>query len=109
MVIGVIGLDALGTFIDDDTVHRSGLFCSLTGKTTGDTIDREAVVRLITADNGLFKNAPARSRKIVLLNKADTAELRQQAELIAQALARLSGSAPGCIIASLQQGAILQS
>lgn len=109
MVIGVIGLDALGTSIDDDTVHRSGLFCSLTGKTTGDTIDREALVRLIAADNGLFKNASARSRKIVLLNKADTAELRQQAELIAQALARLPGSAPGCIIASLQQGAILQS
>ena len=42
LVIGVIGLDALGKAIDEETIHRCELFCSLTGKKAGNTIDREA-------------------------------------------------------------------
>jgi probable selenium-dependent hydroxylase accessory protein YqeC len=102
-VIGVIGLDALGKNISEDTIHRCELFCACTGKKPGGMIDRESIVRLIMSENGLFKSSPAASRKVVLLNKADTAELQMQAELIARELARLQAGF-GCIAASLQQG-----
>ncbi len=102
LVLGVIGLDCLGKTVSEDVIHRCGLFCGLTGKTPGEQIDREGIVRLITADKGLFKTAPAASRKIVLLNKADTAELQEQAMLIAQELAEQKAAA-SCLIASLHQ------
>ena len=102
MVIGVIGLDALDKSIDEETVHRSALFCSLTGKTTGDTIDQASIVELIRADTGLFKSAPVAARKIVLLNKADTEALMLQGQQIARELSGLRAS-PSCCVASLQQ------
>ncbi len=102
-VIGVIGLDALGKPIDDDTVHRSSIFCSLTGSTAGDLLGPENIVKLIRADAGLFKNAPGAAEKIVLLNKADTDALLQQAQLISRGLAGPPAAADGCIAASLQQ------
>ena len=102
-VIGVIGLDALGKPIDEETVHRSGLFCSLTGSIPGDTLGPEDIIKLIRADAGLFKNAPGAAEKIVLLNKADTDALLQQAQLISRGLAGPPAAADGCIAASLQQ------
>ncbi len=75
-VIGVIGLDCLGKAVSEENIHRCGLFCACTGRKPGEMIDRESIIRLIMAENGLFKSAPAASRKIVLLNKADTAELQ---------------------------------
>ncbi len=57
-IIGVIGLDALGQPITDEHVHRPELFCTVTGKRMGDLIDRECLVRLIVAENGLFRNVP---------------------------------------------------
>ena len=106
LVIGVIGLDCLGKPVSEDIIHRCELFCGLTGRKPGDLIDRESIVRLIMAENGLFKSAPAASRKVVLLNKADTAELQTQAELIAWELATQQKN-PGCISASLQQGSYI--
>ncbi|MBN2106391.1 MAG: putative selenium-dependent hydroxylase accessory protein YqeC [Deltaproteobacteria bacterium] len=103
MVLGVIGLDCLGKPVSEETVHRCELFCACTGRKPGDMIDRESIVRLIMAENGLFKGAPAASRKVVLLNKADTAELQTQAELLARELATQQTNL-GCISASLQQG-----
>jgi len=102
VVIGVIGLDALGKPIDDETVHRSVLFCSLTGKKAGNTIDQASIVELIRADTGLFKNAPVAARKIVLLNKADTEALMLQGQQIALELSGRRAS-PSCCVASLQQ------
>jgi len=103
LVIGVIGLDALDKPVDESIVHRSELFCSVTGARTGEPISRDCMVKLITAGKGLFKNTSVACRKIVLLNKADTVELHGQAELIARELAQQQTDL-GCISASLQQG-----
>ena len=102
LVIGVIGLEALGRSISEETIHRCELFCAVTGARTGAPINRDCMVKLITAGKGLFKNTPAACRKIVLLNKADTAELHGQAELIARELVKQQADLD-CIIASLQQ------
>jgi probable selenium-dependent hydroxylase accessory protein YqeC len=106
VAIGVIGLDALGKAIEEETVHRCELFCACTGKKPGERIDRESCIKLILSENGLFKGTPPASRKIVLLNKADTAELQTQAELIARELATQQTHL-GCISASLHQGSYM--
>ena len=102
-VIGVIGLDCLGKPVSEDIIHRCELFCACTGRKSGEMIDRESIIRLIMGENGLFKSAPAASRKIVLLNKADTEVLTQQGQQIVRELTRLQASVYGCIVASLQK------
>ena len=106
LVIGVIGLDSLGKNVSEEIIHRRELFCACTGKKSGELIDRESIIKLILSENGLFKSAPAASRKFVLLNKADTESLILQGEQVAQELVRLYAQVHGCIIASLQQGKI---
>jgi probable selenium-dependent hydroxylase accessory protein YqeC len=106
LVIGVIGLDALGKEVSEENIHRCGLFCTCTGRKPGELIDRESFIKLIMSEKGLFKGAPAASRKFVLLNKADTAELQTQADLIARELATQQTTL-GCISASLQQGSYM--
>ncbi|MFC1591365.1 selenium cofactor biosynthesis protein YqeC [Thermodesulfobacteriota bacterium] len=102
LTVGVIGLDALGTAISDDTVHRPELFCSLTGKALGERIEAADIIALTHAPEGLFKGVPDGCRQQVLLNKAENEARRSAARTIAAAL-RGPGSrpAPGVIIASL--------
>ncbi len=104
LVIGVIGLDSLGKEVSEENIHRCALFCACTGNKPGELIDRASIIQLILAEKGLFKGAPAASRKVVLLNKADTAELRLHAEQIAQEILSLAAPVHGCIVASLLQG-----
>ncbi|HNY51424.1 MAG TPA: selenium cofactor biosynthesis protein YqeC [Smithella sp.] len=71
LALGLIGLDALGKKANDENVHRSRLFCNVTGAKENDRIDESLIARLIVSPKGLFKNVPADSRRMVLLNKAD--------------------------------------
>jgi len=103
LVIGVIGLDSLGKEISEENIHRCKLFCACTGRKPGDLIDKQSIIEIILAEKGLFKDAPAASRKVVLLNKADNELLLSQGEQIAQDLARLHAPVHGCIVAALQQ------
>ena len=70
-VIGVIGLDCIGKPITDEYVHRSELFCKVTGSTFGEKITCEYLRQLIQSPQGLFRHAPEAAQKIVFLNKAD--------------------------------------
>jgi probable selenium-dependent hydroxylase accessory protein YqeC len=70
-VVGVIGLDILGTQIDGASVHRPECFCRVTGRTMGERIDKAAVKKLILEPEGLFKTVPEGTSKYVLFNKAD--------------------------------------
>lgn len=103
LVLGVIGLDCLGKPVSEDIVHRHELFCACTGAQPGETIDRAVLARLIAAEKGLFKGAPSAGRRVVLLNKADTPHLQDEAALMARELARLQTPVHGCIAASLQR------
>jgi probable selenium-dependent hydroxylase accessory protein YqeC len=47
LTIGCIGLDALGTPVDDDHVHRPQLLCEVTGAQPGEAVNAEHIVRLI--------------------------------------------------------------
>lgn len=71
LVVGVIGLDALGEPMDERTVHRPELFATVTGCAPGAPIGWDHVVALSRHPEGLFKGA--RGRRVVLLNKVDEA------------------------------------
>ena len=76
IMIGVIGLDSLGRFVDSDTVHRSEEFCRICECRKGDIIDEAMIAKLISHPRGLFKNVPDKAEKMVFLNKVDDIELR---------------------------------
>ena len=71
-LVGVIGIDAIGKPADAGTAFRLDRFCEVTGLHPNEIIDVPAVCRLIVSKSGIFKSAPEQSRKILILNKADT-------------------------------------
>lgn len=85
LVIGVIGLDALGKKIDEDHVHRVEIFKRLLDLDREKYIDEEIVVKLVKHPMGLFKNAVGK-KKVLILNKADSTELRLRGQKIREAL-----------------------
>ena len=75
ITLGVIGLDSIGTIINDDNVHRSELFKKIVGEEVK-VVEPDAIIRLVYNENGLFKNS--KGRKVLLLNKADSSFKIQQ-------------------------------
>ncbi|MGE5631830.1 MAG: selenium cofactor biosynthesis protein YqeC [Caulobacteraceae bacterium] len=82
MVLGLIGLDCLGEQASEASVHRLDYFCKVCGCSEGDMIDEGMLAKLIIHPEGLFKNTPFASKKVVLLNKADNAERTERAKRI---------------------------
>ncbi len=105
-VIGVIGLDALGKTITEDYVHRPHLFCSITAKKMGDTIDRKCLIDLILSEDGLFRDAPQRCRRYAVFNKADHTDREQEARIAIQELLQLGAPIHGFIIAATNKKCI---
>ena len=82
----VTGLDAVGKTLDENHVHRAGLFSKNTGRSLGETIDVQSIATSIAIE---IKKANALGHplfNIVFLNKADTpgriASGRKIAELL---------------------------
>jgi probable selenium-dependent hydroxylase accessory protein YqeC len=71
LVVGVVGLDALGWPMDERTVHRPDRFAAVTGCAPASPIGWDHVVALARHPEGLFKGA--RGRRLALLNKVDEA------------------------------------
>jgi probable selenium-dependent hydroxylase accessory protein YqeC len=103
-VIGVIGLDALHKPITDEYVHRPGLFCALTGKKMGDTIDRECLIALVLSEAGLFKDTPQGCRRYVVFNKADHTDRQEEAKDIVNELIEKQAPLNGLIISATDNG-----
>jgi probable selenium-dependent hydroxylase accessory protein YqeC len=75
IMLGVIGIDCYGKAIDRTCVHRPEIFADLIGASKGETIEDSAILSLVSAPNGLYKNCPKGARKVFLINKvldADT-------------------------------------
>ena len=66
--IGIIGLEALGEKISEETVHRPEIFTKVIGKDLYNIINENDVVKLVLHKNGLFKDA--QGEKVLILNKA---------------------------------------
>ena len=80
---GIIGLDCLDKPLNENIVHRPNLFSNLTKLCWGHKISEKEIAVLCNAKYGVFKNAPDKAAKIVILNKADSKEIQIKAKKIA--------------------------
>lgn len=78
LVIGVVGLDALGQTIKDGC-HRPEQTAALLGQALEHRITEEDIARICTDEQGLRKDVGKRPFRIVL-NKADDEEIRRRGE-----------------------------
>ncbi len=85
-VVVTAGLSALGQPCTSKWVHRPEIYSNLSGLQYGDLISLEAIKNVLGHPYGGLKNIPANARKIALLNQADTPELFEKAEILANAL-----------------------
>ncbi len=79
MVVVVCGLSGLGKPLSSECVHRPGLFARLASLSANESITSDALVRVLTNSSGGLKNIPPGAKRVVLLNQADTPELRAAA------------------------------
>lgn len=101
-LIGVVGLDSIGLEAREEHVHRSELFCKITGCREQDIINTEIISRLIIHKEGLFKAAPVHSEKYLVLNKADREVNIRAAFDIAQKLSDIRYELDGIVISSFK-------
>lgn len=88
LIIGVIGADCLGQPVTEENVHRSALFCKVTGAHEGEPITARHIISLISHTDGLFRHADPAVPKVVFLNKCDTMD--ERAKLQAKDIDKLS-------------------
>ena len=99
-VIVVAGLGGLGQPLDESHIHRSHLFSTLSGLALNQPVTPASLVRLLTHPAGGLKNIPARARRVVLLNQAETPELQSIGGGIARGLL---GHFDSILVGSLHQ------
>ncbi len=86
IVTGVIGMDCIGTFINNQNVHRPEIFTKITGSSIDDVLETQMLNKLIKSPSGIFKGTSPKSRKIVIFNKSDTADRILKAREIAKGI-----------------------
>ncbi len=75
ILVGVIGIDCYEKKIDAQWVHRPQLLARIAGKSEGEAIDAEVLVKLAASGEGIFKSCPEQADKVLFINKADNKEL----------------------------------
>jgi molybdenum cofactor cytidylyltransferase len=86
VVVIVASLSGLGKPLTEEWVHRAEAFGQLGNCELGKPITPEALMRVLTHPQGGLKNIPPKSRRMVLLNDADSHELQAQAHNIVESL-----------------------
>jgi probable selenium-dependent hydroxylase accessory protein YqeC len=71
LVIAVVGMDGVGAVLNDENVFQAERVSALTGLRVGQHVTAEGLAVLITHPEGIFRGAPASSRVVAFLNKAD--------------------------------------
>ncbi len=89
MVVVTAGMRGLGRPLDENFIHRPEIFGALGGLKMGEPVSAEAVIRVLTHPQGGLKNIPVWARKVVLLNQADTDELKSRASGMAAGLLKM--------------------
>ena len=79
--IGIIDIQSIGIVVSEDKVHRSKIFCEITGTHQGDIVKLEHLTKLIMHPQGLFKGA--QGEKILYINKVEEPEQLVLAKLLA--------------------------
>jgi probable selenium-dependent hydroxylase accessory protein YqeC len=71
LVVPVVGIDALGTHLTSENVHRAEIASRLLNLPIGDYITIDSIARLITHPQGISRGSPAGARIVPFLNKVD--------------------------------------
>jgi probable selenium-dependent hydroxylase accessory protein YqeC len=86
MVVGMMGLDALGQPLDESIVFQLRRFSLITGLQPQDIITEETYFALACHQNGLFRNTPPDASRVIFLNKVDSIKHPFHAEQVVDAL-----------------------
>ena len=82
LVLGLMGLSVLGRPLGPEAVMAPELFSALTGAALGYPLEPGNLLRLAEHPQGLFKSAPAKARRVALLNQLDALHGRPELEQV---------------------------
>jgi probable selenium-dependent hydroxylase accessory protein YqeC len=86
MVVGVMGLEAIGACLDKATAFRIEEVKKITGLEPGRILTPGGLAKVFLHPAGVFKGTPEAARRIVLLNKADLLKEKGKARELADIL-----------------------
>lgn len=89
-VIIVAGLNGVGQVLHEDNLFRADIWARLTGLQAGDKVTSHSVAQMLSLQEGMARGCPARARRIVFLNRADSQKNSCKAQKIMRALATLA-------------------
>ena len=89
LVIWVMAIKILAKPLHPDSVHRAERAVALLDVPQGTPITKEHVLQLVNHPQGCLKGVPASSRKIALINQADSPDDVQKANEVARDLVKL--------------------
>jgi probable selenium-dependent hydroxylase accessory protein YqeC len=90
VVVGMMGLDALGRPLNESIVFQVQRFSAITGLQPQETITEKAFLSLARHPEGLFKNTHPEAARVIFLNKSDFLKPPFRAEQVADALTGLA-------------------
>lgn len=88
VAIWVMGAKVLGKPLTAEWVHRAERAAALLGAEPGTAVTQELILDLVRHPRGCLKGIPPGSRRIALINQADTPEEVKQASQLGHALIR---------------------
>jgi len=74
LTVWVVGMKVLGQPLTPQWVHRADRASSLLGVELGTPLTEDLILRLAKDPQGCLKGIPPKSRKVALINQADSAE-----------------------------------
>ncbi len=103
-VIAVAGMDAIGRPLDDASVFRPGLYCSITGLRGGEPITHESVAMSILHPAGVMRGSPPGAVRCLFLNKVEGPERLSAARRIVRFLSGARGNRPSRVVIGTAMG-----
>lgn len=105
LVVAVVGIDAFGRPVSE-AAHRPERVMALTGLGPADVLDARSIARVMLAERGVMKGAPAGTRTVVVVNKADDAARLRDARSLAREL--MAQGAQRVVVAALERDAVIE-
>ncbi len=88
LTIWIMGIKVLGQTLTPDWVHRAERAAALLGVEVGTIVTQDLVIRLFKNPLGCLKGIPSKSRRVALINQADTPEQVKKAAALGCSLMR---------------------
>ena len=103
VLVGVLGLAGLGMPVDEEHVLGAAEFCTITGAKPGEAVTPAHLAALATHPKGLFRKAPSRTRKLLVLNQGELPGAAQGARQVAELISQQNSSLR-VLLTSLHRG-----